>query len=126
MQSYFKGFLTGFLILGIIWFVYGRPDIKRIDKSFEQVNRDFKGVQQSLSTITTNSDGFTRDITEITKTSRRVENRSRTLEAGLTKTDGSVRFVIGEVDKLEGWNRQIIRLGRDLGEVSAELRRYNR
>ncbi len=126
MEKYFKGFLAGCVVIGIIWFMYGRPDINRIDRAYNTVDRDFKTVQQSLSTVTTDSNGLTGDISEIAQTSKRIENRSGTVRDRLTEVDGSIRSVAGEVDKLEDWNRQIIIIGRELGEVSADLRKYNR
>ena len=126
MEKYFKGFLFGCFVAGIFWLSYGRTNIKRIDQSFTEVDRNFKEVQRALNTVTNNTDGFARDISEVSKTSKRIENRSGTIRDRLTEVDGGIRFVAGEVDKLEGWNRQIVIIGRDLGDVSADFRKFNR
>ena len=126
MDKYFKGFLIGLFVSGIVWGIMGRANIKGIDESFTTANRDFKAVQQSLNTVTTNSDGLTGNISEIATTSQRIENRSGTIGTRLSEVDGSIRSVALEVDKLEDWNRQIVIIGRDLGEVSFDLRELNR
>lgn len=120
------GFIGGFIICGLLWAFVGRSDIRAIRQSFDQVDKDFKGVQRAVSEVTANADGFATEISGISTTSRRIEDRGKSIGTRLTIIDGDVRFIAGKVDELESWNRQSIQLGRDLGDVAADIRRLNK
>jgi hypothetical protein len=126
MDKYFKGFLFGCIVCGVLWFTIGRPDIREIRQSYDRTHRDFEDVQRITDKLRVDSDGFAGDISTINITSKRIGDRSSEIGGRLTDIDGSIRFISGEVDKLEGWNKQSIQIGRDLSDVAFELRQINK
>lgn len=113
------------LAYGLLWYSIGRNDINEIRSDFNRSYEDFQRVQRTVGELGDNSNGFAREISEISSGSRRAEVRSRTIIDRTGIIDGEVRFIAGEVDQLEEWNRQSLILGRDLGDVSYELRRLS-
>ncbi len=125
-KTFIFGLLAGIILTGACWFFIGRNDIGSIRQDFDRVNGDFEGVQRNSDTLRTDSDGFAADITGITDKSKLIADRSRRIDEGLTGVDGDVRLITIKVDELEQYNISFIRLGRDLGNITFELRQINK
>lgn len=118
-------FLLGVIVTGSVWFFGGRYNLTEIRSNLDRSNRAFEGVQSALGELQDHSLGFTEDISHIAKESGRITDKSRDIETGLGEVDGIVRGVAGQVDKVTDENRQIIRVGRDIGDIAFRLRRLS-
>jgi len=114
------------IVCGAAWFSVGRNDLGEIRASYDRADGTLQRVLGYNSELGTNVDGFTDDITTINSTSRRIEDRSGSINEGLSVIDGDIRGVTGEVEKLERWNRQALVITRDLGDRLYELRQLNK
>jgi len=119
-------FLAGVLVTGLGWFFMGRSDIGQIRADFNGVNGDFQGVQRNSDQLRIDSDGFAGDITIITETSRRIADRSGTIDEGLTAVNGDVGLITAKVDELEQYNNRLIHIGRDVGDLAFDLRQLDK
>ncbi len=119
-------FLVSGIIFGAAWFSIGRNDLGEIRANYDRADGTLQRVLGYNSELGVDVDGFTRDITTINSTSRRIENRSGFIDEGLSVINGDIRGVIGEVDKLEKWNRQALVLTRDFGDRLYRLRQINK
>jgi len=126
VKSFAYGILVGLVIGGILWFSFGRNDLRQIRKDYERASDNLERVQQTVSELSTNSDGFAGDITSIDGTAQRIEDRSKRLDKGLTGFEGGFRDITVKVDKLEKWNRRSVILGRDFGDKLFDLRQLNK
>ena len=126
----FKTVLITFLIAGIIygasWALVGRNDLREIRTNYDRSDGTLQRVLDNNGELGNHVDGFATDITTINTTSRRIEDRSGSIDKGLSVIDGDIRGVAGEVDKLERWNRQALILTRDFGDGLYELRQLNK
>jgi hypothetical protein len=125
-KSFIFGFLVGVILVGIGWVFVGRNDIGQIRQDYNRVNGDFQGVQRNSNKLTADSSGFAGDIAIIAETSRSIENRSIRLDKGLTDIDGDIGLSVVKVDELEQYNIRLIRIGRNLGDISYDLRQLNK
>lgn len=126
MQKAIFGFLVGLMLGGIGWFFIGRNDLGEIRRAYDTAYGDFQRVQRDISELGADSDGFAREISEISQSGRRITNRSESITNRVVGIDGEIRIIAGEVDQLEEWNRRSLQLSRDLGNVSFELRQLNK
>ncbi len=126
LKTIITTFLVTCIICGATWALVGRNDLGEIRKDYDRADRTLQGVLGDSRELRTDSDGFARDITEITTTSRRITDRSGSINEGLSVLDGNFGGVIVEVDKLEDWNRQYLIGVRDFGDRLFELRQLNK
>jgi len=124
-KSFLFGLLAGVILTGLGWYFAGRNNLSEIRQDLNRVHGDFEGVQRNSNQLSINSDGFAGDITIITDTSRRIEDRSKRIAEGLSDADGDLGLSIDKVDKLEQFNKRLIRIGRDVGSLAYELRRIS-
>jgi hypothetical protein len=126
----FKTIIITVLVCGIIfgaaWYSIGRNDLGEIRKDYDRADRTLQRVLSNNSELGTHVDGFAGDITTINTTSRRIEDRSGSIDEGLSIIDGDIRGVTGEVGQLERWNRQALVITRDFGDQLYELRQINK
>lgn len=126
----FKTIIITFLVSGIIygaaWALIGRNDLGEIRANYDRSDRTLQRVLSNNGELGTHVDGFATDITTINTTSKRIEDRSGSIDEGLSIIDGDIRGVAGEVDKLERWNRQALIITRDFGDGLYELKQLNK
>ena len=122
-KSFFYGFAAGLILAGILWFSYGRNDLTGIRSALARSNADFEGVQRTVNELRNNSDGFAETISDISNGSQRAQSEADTISERLGTVGVEITGIAGKVDELEQFNRKALVLGRDLGDVAAELRR---
>ena len=119
-------FLVGVIVTGLLWGFAGRNDLGQIRGDYDRTSANLERVQRIVSELGTDSNGFASDITTINTTAKRIEDRSKRIDEGLTGVDGDFGFVVGQVDQLEIWNRRSIIIGRDFGDQLFYLRQLNK
>ena len=126
----FKAFTIGFLVcgigLGFLWWTMGRNDLGEIRANYNRSSADLERVQRAISELTTNSNGFARNITTINTTAKRIENRSGSIDEGLSDVTRNFGLITPRVDELEVWNRRTLILNRDYGDQLFDLRQLNK
>lgn len=125
MLKYVYVFIAGIMLTGAAWYGLGRNNLSEVRQNLDRLHRDFEEVQRNSDSLRTDSGGFAGDIAVITETGRRIEDRAGRIEAGFTELDGGLGISIGKVDELSGFNRELIRIGRDIGDLAFDLRRIS-
>ena len=129
VKGIFIGLLCGIIGMGLLWFFVGRNQLGGILTAVERSNIDFETVQRNLDQLETDADGFAGKISVITDASNRVAETSRHLDSETTERLGIITGELGSlalgVDSVAEDNRDLIRLGRDLGDVAYEYRRLS-
>lgn len=126
VKTFFYGLLVGIILTGTGWFVFGRNDISRIRQDYDRAYGDFQNVQRNSDSLTADSSGFAGDITVITETSKRIDDRAAKVEDGFTELNSGLGQSIDKVDELEQYNIKLIRVGRDIGDLAFDLRRIDK
>jgi len=122
IKNFAYGFLTGCIIIGALWFTIGRINLPEIKQALNRVNGDYEVVQRDYDEVRIDADGFAGDISEVGGTARNINNRSRSIGERFAVVDGNIRHIAAEVDKVEEWNRQSIKINGRLGRISREFR----
>ena len=126
----FKTILITFLVAGIIygaaWALIGRNDLGEIRKNYDKSDGTLQTVLGYNGELGDHIDGFARDITTITTTTKRAENRAGSIDQGLGSVIGDFTGVIGKVDSLERGIRQALVFTRDFGDELYDLRQLNK
>lgn len=125
MQKIFIGFLFGVACMGAVWFFYGRPGIIGVRSDIDEVHRVYEQVQRTVDKVSIDASGLTGDIAGINTEAKTAYDRSLGISEGLTGNTGQIEFISGKVDELEQLNINLIRLGRNFGDLAFDLRRFS-
>lgn len=126
LKSFIFGFLIGVIVCGAGWFVIGRNDLREIRSDYNTASGDLERVQRDLSKLGTYSDGFARDIVEVTEGIKSSRERVGLSNERLIESNSIIGEQLIKVDQLEKWNRRSIVLGRDFGDQLFYLRQLNK
>ena len=125
MQKFFIGLLLGLAIGGAYLLIFRGPEIKRVRADLDRVNGSYEEVQSISNILSTDVDGLTDDIAGINTESGESISRLDGIRQTASDNTDSLRLVSGKVDELEGFNIEFIRLGRNIGDISFDIRRFS-
>ena len=125
MQKFFIGLLLGLAIGGAYLLIFRGPEIKRVRADLDRVNGSYEEVQSISNILSTDVDGLTDDIAGINTESGETISRLDGIRQTASDNTDSLRLVSGKVDELEGFNIEFIRLGRNIGDISFDIRRFS-
>lgn len=125
MQKFFIGLLLGLAIGGAYLVIFRGPEIKRVRQDLDRVNGSYEEVQFISDSLSVDVDGLTGDIAGVNTESGSSITRLDGIRQTASDNTESLRFVSSKVDELEGFNIEFIRLGRDIGDISFDIRRFS-
>ncbi len=124
-KSAFIGFLLGVAAVGIFWFFFGRPDIKRVRTDLNTVNRVFEELQRTSDQVTTDASGLTGNIAAVNTEAKRAVTGIDGLIKNNNINTGQIEFISSGINTVEQVNIELIHLGRDVGNLAFDLRRLS-
>jgi len=123
VKAIFYTFVVTVFCGSILWFYTGRITTGEIERDIVTVNGDLEEVQRNLSKLRTLSDGFAGDLLAVTEGVKGSRDRVGVAQERVDKSVGVVGEQLIKMDELRQWHKASLILGRDLGDVSFNLRR---